>query len=302
MPLLTSLIASSVIALGPNCGSATPTLAEVAASDGRFQTLVAAVDAAGLMSTLQGSESYTVFAPTDAAFAKLPAGTVESLLKPENKQLLQSVLLYHVVPGNMPAKHVLGSKVIATANGQRLDVSNCCTEGPKIDGAKIVLTDIKASNGTIHVIDSVVLPSQLNIAELASSQGTFQTLLAAAKAANLVDALSAKGPITVFAPTDAAFAKLPDGTIEELLKPENKEKLAAILTYHVVPGRVYSDAAIEAGMATTLQGNNATIRSKSEGVYIDNSKIVMTDLEASNGVIHVIDTVMMPRMKTASAM
>ena len=302
MPLLSSLIASSVLALGPNCGSATPNLAEVAASDGRFQTLVAAVDAAGLMSTLQGSESYTVFAPTDAAFAKLPAGTVESLLKPENKQLLQSVLLYHVVPGNMPAKHVLGSKVIATANGQRLDVSNCCTEGPKIDAAKIVLTDIKASNGTIHVIDSVVLPSQLNIAELASSQGTFQTLLAAAKAANLVDALSAKGPITLFAPTDAAFAKLPDGTIEELLKPENKEKLAAILTYHVIPGRVYSDAAIEAGMATTLQGNNATIRSKNEGVYIDNSKIVMTDLEASNGVIHVIDTVMMPRMKTASAM
>ena len=300
MSLLVSLIAASTLSFGPSCSSSQPTIAEIAQNDGRFQTLVAAVEAAGLTEALQNSDEYTVFAPTDEAFSKLPEGTVETLLKPENKEVLKAVLLYHVVPGNLAAKNVLSSKNLMTANGQRLDVS-MRKEGPTVDNARIILTDIKGSNGTIHAIDTVVLPSQSTIPEVAGKQGTFQTLLAAAKAANLVDALSAKGPITVFAPTDEAFAKLPAGTVEALLLPENKDQLAAILTYHVIPGRVYSDAAINAGRAKTLQGNTAMIRKEGDKVFVNNSRIMATDIDASNGVIHVIDTVMIPQMKTASA-
>ena len=206
MSLLLSLVASSALSFAPTCSGSQPTIAEVAQNDGRFQTLLAAVEAAGLTETLQNSDEYTVFAPTDAAFAKLPKGTVETLLKPENKEALKAVLLYHVVPGNMAAKNVVSSKNLMTANGQRLDI-RMGDMGPKVDDARIILTDIKGSNGTIHVIDSVVLPSQSTIPEIASKQGTFQTLLAAAKAANLVDALSAKGPITVFAPTGIRVGK-----------------------------------------------------------------------------------------------
>ena len=122
MTLLLNLIASSALSFGPSCSASQPTIAEIAQNDGRFQTLVAAVEAAGLTEALQNSDEYTVFAPTDEAFAKLPKGTVETLLKPENKEALKAVLLYHVVPGNMAAKNVVSSKNLMTANGQRLDI------------------------------------------------------------------------------------------------------------------------------------------------------------------------------------
>ena len=118
--------------------------------------------------------------------------------------------------------------------------------------------------------------------------------LAAAKAAGLVDALSGPGPITVFAPTDDAFAKLPAGTVESLLKPENKQKLADILKYHVVPGRVYSDDALKAKEAKTLQGGAIKIAANDKGAFINDAKLVTTDINASNGVIHVIDSVILP--------
>ncbi|MCH2133484.1 MAG: fasciclin domain-containing protein [Phycisphaerales bacterium] len=297
---MTTLFASTLLSLGQSCGGSMPTIAETAAADGRFQTLVAAVDAAGLTETLNGSGQFTVFAPTDAAFAKLPRGTVETLLKPENKTALKNVLLYHVVPGNLMARDVLAKSGWTTANGQRIDISSC-DAGAKADASKIVITDIKTSNGTIHVIDTVMLPAKMNIPETATKTGQFATLLAAAEAAGLVEALSAKGPLTVFAPTDEAFAKLPAGTVESLLKPENKDKLAAILTYHVVPGRVYSDDAIKAGTAKTLQGNPASFKSNRDGVHVNNARVVMADIDASNGVIHVIDSVMLPPASAAAA-
>ena len=119
-------------------------------------------------------------------------------------------------------------------------------------------------------------------------------LVAAVKAADLVDTLKGEGPFTVFAPTDAAFAKLPPGTLEELLKPENKDKLQAILTYHVVPGKVTSKDVMMLTSATTVNGKNLSI-GKSEGdVMVDKAKVVKADIMCSNGVIHVIDTVVLP--------
>ena len=134
-----------------------------------------------------------------------------------------------------------------------------------------------------------------DIVDTAVSAGQFNTLVAAVKAAGLVDTLKGKGPFTVFAPTDEAFAKLPKGTVEDLLKPENKEKLVSILTYHVIPGSVMSKSiAGKKAMVKTVQGSDVSVDAM-KGVMVDNAKVVKADIETSNGVIHVIDTVIIPK-------
>ena len=132
-----------------------------------------------------------------------------------------------------------------------------------------------------------------DIVDVAVGNGSFTTLVAAVKAAGLVDTLKGKGPFTVFAPTDEAFAKLPKGTVEDLLKPENKDKLVSILTYHVVAGKVMA-ADVKAGEVTTVQGSKATLATEG-GVTIDGVKVVAADVAADNGVIHVIDAVILPK-------
>lgn len=276
-----------------NAAAADNTIVDVAAGAGQFNTLLAAAKAAGLAETLASSGPFTVFAPTDAAFAKLPAGTVQSLLRPENKGKLAAILAYHVVPGNLPASSVVNANSFTTVNGQRVDI-RMTESGATIDGASIVATDVKASNGVVHVIDRVILPADKNIVETAQSAGSFGTLLAAAQAAGLVDALTGEGPITVFAPTDEAFAKLPSGTVQSLLRPENRNQLQQVLLYHVVSGRVYADDAVEAGRANTLQGGGITARIEGGRLTINDAAVVANDLEASNGVIHVIDRVLIP--------
>jgi transforming growth factor-beta-induced protein len=267
---------------------------------GSFKTLAAALTAAGLVDTLKGDGPFTVFAPTDEAFAKLPQGTVETLLKPENKGQLISILTYHVVAGNVMAADVVKLSAAPTVNGQRVDVK---VDGEKVfvDQAGVTATDIVCSNGVIHVIDQVILPSSDNIPATADKAGTFKTLLAAAKAAGLVDVLSGDKPLTVFAPNDAAFAKLPAGTVESLLKPENKAKLAAILTVHVVPGRVFSNDVVAGKGLKTVQGGVLTGSVKNGVASVNGAGIVAVDIDASNGVIHVIDSVLLPAPATPKA-
>jgi len=265
-----------------------------------FKTLAAALKAAGLVETLQSKGPFTVFAPTDDAFAKLPAGTVETLLKPENKQQLVSVLTYHVVPGKVNAASVVKLNAAATVNGQRVDIK--VADGKvQIDQATVVTADIHCSNGVIHVIDAVILPSADTIPATADKAGTFKTLLAAAKAAGLVEVLAGDKPLTVFAPTDEAFAKLPAGTVESLLKPENKEKLAAILKYHVVPGRVFSNEVLSKSDLKSVQGGMLTAEMKNGVATIAGANLIATDIDAANGVIHVIDAVMLPPAANAKA-
>jgi uncharacterized surface protein with fasciclin (FAS1) repeats len=134
-----------------------------------------------------------------------------------------------------------------------------------------------------------------DIVDTAVSAGTFNTLVAAVKAAGLVETLKGDGPFTVFAPTDEAFAKLPAGTVEDLLKPENLEKLKAILTYHVVPGKVNSGDVAALSSAKTVQGGSVTVKVDGGTVSIDNAKVVKADIMTSNGIIHVIDTVILPK-------
>ncbi|HET9911413.1 MAG TPA: fasciclin domain-containing protein [Anaerolineales bacterium] len=280
-------------------------IVDIAVEDGRFTTLVAAVQAAGLAETLSGEGPFTVFAPTDDAFAALPAGTLDSLLLPENKQQLTDILLYHVVPGKVMAEDVVG------LNGQAADTA---LEGKQIDikadmgdvylneNVKVVITDIEASNGVIHVIDAVLLPAsdeaatgQMDIVDTAISDGRFTTLVAAVQAAGLVETLKGEGPYTVFAPTDDAFAALPAGTLDSLLLPENKQQLTDILLYHVVSGKVMASDVVGLTSAPTVLGKDATIKVEDGKVFLnDNVEVIITDIETSNGVIHVIDAVLLP--------
>lgn len=269
-------------------------IVDTAVGAGSFKTLAAALEAAELVDALKGAGPFTVFAPTDEAFAKLPAGTVETLLKPENRAQLVGILTYHVVPGSVMAADVVKLKGAKSLNGQRIDIS-ASDKGVKADAANVVKTDIACKNGVIHVIDAVILPAAKDIPTTATDAKQFNTLLAAAKAAGLVEALAGEGPLTVFAPTDAAFAKLPAGTVESLLKPEAKEKLAAILKYHVVAGRVYSEDALAAQHAKTLQGGDVHFSVTDNGAQVNGANLVATDIDASNGVIHVIDAVLLPQ-------
>jgi uncharacterized surface protein with fasciclin (FAS1) repeats len=158
-----------------------------------------------------------------------------------------------------------------------------------------VLSTVLLVVGTPAGAQSHSMDSKPDIVETAIEAGSFSTLVAAVKAAGLVEVLQSDGPFTVFAPTDEAFAKLPQGTVEELLKPENKEKLVAILTYHVVAGKVMAKDVAGINSAETVQGQSLKVSIKDGAPMVDNAKIVATDIEASNGVIHVIDTVVMPQ-------
>jgi uncharacterized surface protein with fasciclin (FAS1) repeats len=145
-----------------------------------------------------------------------------------------------------------------------------------------------------HVTTVAFKPESKDIVDTAVGAGDFSTLVAAVQAAGLVETLKGKGPFTVFAPTDAAFAKLPEGTVEMLLKPENKDKLVAILTYHVVPGKVMAADVVKLTEAKTVQGTSAKVKVSDGTVMIDGAKVVKTDIPCANGVIHVIDAVIMP--------
>jgi uncharacterized surface protein with fasciclin (FAS1) repeats len=268
-------------------------IVNTAVKAGSFNTLAAALKAADLVGALKGEGPFTVFAPTDEAFAKLPEGTVASLLKPENKSRLVGVLTYHVVSGKVPAAKIVKLSGAKTLNGQRVDIKTK-GEAVHIDGASVVKKDIECTNGVIHVIDSVILPEMDKIPAVAEEAGHFTTLLAAVKAAGLVDALSGDEPLTVFAPTDEAFAQLPEGTVASLLKPENHDKLVAILKYHVVKGRVYSDDAVKAKEADTLQGQTIHVSVTGGRAMVNNAGLIATDVDAANGVIHVIDQVLVP--------
>jgi transforming growth factor-beta-induced protein len=277
-------------------------IVDTAVADGRFTTLVAAVQAAGLVDTLKGAGPFTVFAPTDEAFAKLPAGTVENLLKPENLETLKNVLLYHVVSGNVMAADVvtLDGKTADTVAGSAVNISVKDGNVFLNENVQVIITDIVTSNGVIHVIDTVLLPPAklADIVDTAVADGRFTTLVAAVQAAGLVDTLKGAGPFTVFAPTDEAFAKLPAGTVETLLKPENLETLKNTLLYHVVSGNVMAAdvVTLDGKMAdTAFAGNSIKISVKDGKVYLnENVQVIITDVMTSNGVIHVIDTVLLP--------
>jgi transforming growth factor-beta-induced protein len=282
-------------------------IVDVATGAGQFTTLLAAAQAAGLVDALKAPGPITVFAPTDAAFASLLAKlgvTPAQLLA--NVPLLTAVLKYHVVPGKVLSTDLQSTQSPTTLSGLQMLVTKDAG-GVTINGyAKVVSADVAASNGVIHVVDSVLLPfvqgapatSSDTIVDVASKAGSFTTLLAAAQAAGLVDALKAPGPITVFAPTDAAFATLIrrlHTTPEKLLA--NKALLTKVLTYHVVAGRITAaDLKRGRNVVTTLNGRKIVVVKTSKGVTVNRTaKVTTADIGASNGVIHVINRVLVPK-------
>ncbi len=312
-------------------GMAQDPAATAASNNPQLTTLVAAVKAAGLVDTLNGPGPFTIFAPANSAFDKLPAGTVDNLVKPENKATLTSILTYHVIAGKkLSSVDLAKSKSFKTVNGESIDVK-VSGKNITVNGTtKVVLADVQVANGTVFIIDSVLMPkkpapaaptsgateadaakvgvpatgpgslkgmAQDPAATAASNNPQLTTLVAAVKAAGLVDTLNGPGPFTIFAPVNSAFDKLPAGTVDTLVKPENKAKLTSILTLHVIAGKKLSSSELLAGGTfTTVNGAKVTITAGTGKSIMINGKAmtVLADVQVANGTVHLIDSVLLP--------
>ncbi|HEY7885413.1 MAG TPA: fasciclin domain-containing protein, partial [Cellvibrionaceae bacterium] len=287
-------------------GEPTANIVETAVAAGNFTTLVAALEAANLDSVLADEEeTFTVFAPTDAAFEMLGEDNINALLG--DNEALQAVLLQHVITGaevNSIAAYAANGTSVETASGAMIPVM-IQDRMLQIGGATVVTADIYTSNGVIHVIDTVIvgdleLPSPpMSIVDVAVDNGNFTTLVAALEATGL-DAVLAdlEGSFTVFAPTDAAFAELGEDTINGLLA--DTDTLSDILLYHVIAdAEILADAAIgvanaDSSLVEMANGKNAGLSFNGDNLFINLSQVTTANEMADNGVIHVIDKVMMP--------
>ncbi len=278
----------------PEADTAGNSIAAVAQAAGGFDTLLAAATAGGLAEALATKGPFTVFAPVDAAFAELPQAAVNNLMQPENRDTLGSLLQHHVVAGRIDAAGVVEAGELESLAGTPLNVE---VEGDevRVGGVRVLQTNISADNGIIHVVEQVMFPAGFAcIATVAQRAGQFDTLLAAAEAAGLKDALSVQGPFTVFAPTDDAFAALPEGTVENLLQPENRAELERLLQHHIVSGRLPADEVLASESLETLSGTTLQVTLNGEQAQIGGADITATNVMAGNGVIHVIDAVLIP--------
>jgi len=268
-------------------------IVELAIDTPTLSTLVAAIEAGELVDALADeSATLTVFAPSNTAFEAI-TDTVDFLLEPENQATLQQVLQYHVVAGDYPASALSDGQVLTTLQGEKLFVR---IEGGNvwINDARVTLANVDASNGVVHVINSVLVPVEENIVELAVGSQTLSTLVAAVEAGELVDALSGDTmALTVFAPTNAAFADI-QATVDSLLLPENQAQLQTVLQFHVVPGYVSAAALRNGQQLMTLQGDALTVVVEDGVVTIGGATVLQADIKASNGIVHVIDAVLVP--------
>lgn len=312
--LLMALMVLSLIACGSDDDdddnkASDKNIVETAEADGNFTTLLAALEAAGLDDDLAGTGPFTVFAPTDDAFDALEAaspGILNTLLDPANQAVLIDILQFHVIQGKVMAADAIAldgtSAEMLNGSYLRLDV----VDGKvvlSLNGnreATVTVTDIEASNGVIHVIDAVLDPNDAveTIVQTAIDNGNFTLLAAALTKAELVDALEGDGPFTVFAPTDAAFNAIGINTAADL---PDKDTLTQLLTYHVYDGSVLAAAAIalDGQNVTMLSGDLMSIDVVGNEVILNQgggreAKVTLTDVLCSNGVIHVIDTVLDP--------
>lgn len=286
-----SLIAA--LACGDDDETASRTIVDVAVEAGDFGALIGALEATGLDETLAGEGPFTVFAPTDAAFDRLPAGVVAGL----DADTLSKILTYHVVGGSVDAATVVTLDSATTVEGS--DVGIRVASGTVVlDGAvQVVTTDIVADNGIIHVIDSVLLPPDIafpgDLVQAAQAYPIFDTLVGAVVSADLVSALQSDNGgegFTVFAPQNQAFDALGLD-----LSTLTTEELSNVLLYHVIGQSVEAAAVVTLTEATTLQGSDIAISAGSAGVTLNGDiSVVQTDLRTSNGTIHIIDSVLLP--------
>ena len=266
----------------------TMNIREIAEADGRFTTVLALVEQAGLTALLEGFDEYTVFAPTDDAFAALDPAVTEAVMN--DPQLLAGVLALHVVAGKANAESVVAGTLVETLGGY----VSVAVEGEAVavGGAPVSATDIMATNGVIHVIDNVIT-SNASIVEIATGLPDFSTLVELLVAADLVGALTADGAeFTVFAPTNDAFAALDAATLEAVMN--DSDLLTSVLLHHVIGDAVVMAADVAAGEVETL-GGTVTIEGDADaGFTINGAPIAVTDIKAGNGVIHIMGGVIVP--------
>jgi uncharacterized surface protein with fasciclin (FAS1) repeats len=267
-------------------------IVETASANADFETLVSAVVAANLATTLSDEQAqFTVFAPTDAAFAALDPAFLNNLVNNDTANLTK-ILTYHVVSGKVMSSSLTNDMRVKTVQGKYITIK---IENGKVyvDNAMVTTADIVCSNGVIHVINAVIVPKD-NIVETAIKNADFETLVSAVVAANLATTLSnEEAQFTVFAPTDAAFAALNPVFLNNLVRNDTAN-LTKILTYHVVSGKVMSSGLSNGMRVKTVQGTNITITINNGKVYVNDAMVTLADIECSNGVIHVINKVIVP--------
>eukprot|EP00965_Chrysotila_dentata_P207582 6184208-Pleurochrysis_carterae.AAC.1 len=279
-----------------------PSIVGVAQAAGQFSTLLRLVGLVdGLAQTLAlDSQSFTLFAPTDDAFAKLSAETLTALENDPTE--LERILQYHVHPGVVYSSSITDGFELGMLSGTTFLTFSVSDGVVTInDSAEIITPDVSASNGVIHIIDTVLIPpgdDPGSLVDVAASVGGFSTLLALATSANLASTLASGGPFTLFAPTDAAFAKLDPELVATLTAPENVDQLVSVLQYHLIDGAVFSQDLVDGMMPATLNG--ATVTITLSPVRVNDANVTTADIVATNGVIHVVDTVLVPPVDASS--
>ena len=290
---LTTLVIASILLSPVVVADDTQDIPTNAQNTGTHDSLVAALSHAGLVSALQGDGPFTVFAPTDDAFAA--AGIdLTTFDTDEENATLSDILLYHVVSGSVSASDVTDGMNAEALNGDDLSFTVSSDGTVMVNGATVTSADVMASNGVIHVIDTVLMPpADLgDIPTVAQGTGIHTSLVAAVVQAELLSTLQGDGPFTVFAPTDDAFAAA-GIDLASLDTDEGKATLTDILLYHVVAGEVPSSAVTDGLVAAAVNGDDLSF-TVGEGVMVNDANVVLADVPASNGVIHVIDKVLMP--------
>lgn len=276
-----------------------PSISDIVASSPDHRILNSALSLAGLTETLDQDGLFTLFAPTDAAFEALPDGVLDALLA-DPQGALKDILLYHALPGEYRSSDLEDKQEILTLlNGKHVRIT-INTSGVFIDGAQVSMQDIQASNGIVHVIRAVLLPRP-SLAEIVQNSADHETLEAAIELAGLKETLSNDGPFTLFAPTDSAFEALPQGVLDSLLA-DPSGALKNILLYHVLPGETASfDLTNNQILEPLLMGENLIVRIDSSGIFIGDAKVTVADIPAANGILHVIDAVLVPKPKPTLA-
>jgi transforming growth factor-beta-induced protein len=289
----------------PPTNTATPALKDLvdtALAAGNFTTLSSLLKTAGLTATLKGQGPFTIFAPTDDAFAQLSPASLEALKQDPAK--LEALLKYHVVQGALTAANVAKSNEAKTLEGQPVTIT--VKDGKtQINDATLTKPDLETANGMIHTIDRVLVPPELSsevivsappvstdLVDTALAAGNFNTLSSLLKTAGLTDTLKGQGPFTIFAPTDDAFEQLSPASLEALKK--DPEKLEALLKYHVVEGAITSADVANSSEPRTLAGEPVTITVKDDQTQINDATLTRPGLETANGVIYTIDRVLVP--------
>lgn len=281
-------------------------IAEIALGAPELTTLVAALNATGLVSTVADTNDITVFAPTNDAFDALDKKVLNCLLEPVGLPTLSDVLKYHVVPTKADAADLKNNESLATLDGkQNLTVmlaDGTVTVEGGASSANVTTPDIMAKNGVVHEIDAVLLPGNFiapdcgsgSIADTAVGNADLSTLVEALAAADLVATFNGTDVFTVFAPTNDAFAAVPNETLSCLLEPKNVDALKQVLTYHVVAAYDLASDITDGLKVTTLEGEQLTFSIEKKNVMVDNATVVIPDVYATNGVVHVIDEVLIP--------